>query len=349
MRSYRKAIQIVPDIEFRIYESTKLQNNQNENLKSENSNKLDDDIEEDVEDECLDGVDLMLRFKLALQKNERMIEKLMDKGVILSSDIHFGDLPTEIILYILRWVVSADLDMISLEKCSEVCKGLYICARDPEIWRQACAKVWGVNLGILTGSPFISWREMFMKRPRVQYNGCYISKTSYLRSGENSFQDQFYRPIQLVEYYRYLRFFPDGKVFMMTSAEDPMISVNKLKQKNTIRNDILTGQYRLHNNIISIILKRSKPLQKFDNHRNRRANILDSGDSNMHTFYIEMEIQSSKKRQFCQLQWKQYSIIQIKNNRETHTDFEITPQKYPSFWFSRVKSYHAEADTPLNY
>jgi F-box protein 9 len=46
---------------------------------------------------------------------------------------------------------------------------------------------------------------MYVERPRLQLHGCYISKTTYLRHGENSFQDQFYRPWYLIDYYRYLR------------------------------------------------------------------------------------------------------------------------------------------------
>ncbi|KAJ8968931.1 hypothetical protein NQ314_002023 [Rhamnusium bicolor] len=64
--------------------------------------------------------------------------------------------------------------------------------------------VWGLNCG---PSPDIygSWREMYIERPRIHFNGCYISKTTYIRHGENSFQDQFYRPWHLIAYYRYLR------------------------------------------------------------------------------------------------------------------------------------------------
>lgn len=53
---------------------------------------------------------------------------------------HISALPVEIILYILRWVVSWDLDVRSLEMFSMVCRGFYLCSRDPEIWRMACMK-----------------------------------------------------------------------------------------------------------------------------------------------------------------------------------------------------------------
>lgn len=65
------------------------------------------------------------------------------------------------------------------------------------------SRVWGVNCGGL--SNFESWRQMYIERPHIHFHGCYISKTTYIRHGENSFQDQFYRPWHLVEYFRYLR------------------------------------------------------------------------------------------------------------------------------------------------
>ena len=66
-------------------------------------------------------------------------------------------------------------------------------------------RVWGVNCGTYAPN-YQSWRDMYIQRPRLRYNGCYISKTSYIRDGENSFQDRFYRPWHLVEYFRYLRY-----------------------------------------------------------------------------------------------------------------------------------------------
>lgn len=86
---------------------------------------------------------------------------------------------------------------------------------------------------------------MYIERHRIQFNGCYISKTSYMRYGENSFQDQFYRPIHLVEYYRYLRFFTNGQVLMLTTPDDPTQTVHKLRDVGPSgRNEMLRGHYR---------------------------------------------------------------------------------------------------------
>jgi len=54
---------------------------------------------------------------------------------------HISSLPYEIILLILRWVVSRDLDVRSLEMCSLVSRGFYLCSRDPEIWRLICQRL----------------------------------------------------------------------------------------------------------------------------------------------------------------------------------------------------------------
>ncbi|XP_046688585.1 LOW QUALITY PROTEIN: F-box only protein 9-like, partial [Homalodisca vitripennis] len=149
--------------------------------------------------------------------------------------------PVEIILYILRWVVSSELDLRSLEMCSSVCRGFYVCSRDSEIWRLVCVRVWGVNCGGL--SEYKSWREMFILRPRLHFNGCYISKTTYVRSGENSFQDQFYRPWHFVQYFRYLRFFPEGLVLMLTSTEEPTSCLGQLKTRQMRHPAMMVGHY----------------------------------------------------------------------------------------------------------
>lgn len=146
MSLYRRAVQIVPDIEFRIYDTLK---NQTKPPKAEQmmntQNAGTDDVlnanfnQNEEENEDLDGVDLLERFQLAISKTGRLFNRVNDASVI-STGLHFSDLPLEIILYILRWVVSSELDMRSLEQLSTVSRGFYICAKDPEIWKLACLK-----------------------------------------------------------------------------------------------------------------------------------------------------------------------------------------------------------------
>ncbi|XP_030370004.1 F-box only protein 9 [Scaptodrosophila lebanonensis] len=363
---YRKAMQIVPDIEFKFYERQKLNhdaNNKYHNLASDLSKHLTiSKSDAEVNDDADVIEDLYGKFSRDLCGEiygGRIFLNSRDSSV-LTTALHISDLPTEIILYILRWVVSAQLDMKSLDQCSSVCKGFYVCARDEELWRLACIKVWGHNVGTLAqqdsnetdDSCYFSWRDMFLRRERVLFNGCYISKTTYLRMGENSFQDQFYRPVQLVEYYRYIRFLPDGKVLMMTSADEPAQGVAKLKQLHSRGPaDVLRGRYRLFGNSVTLVLQKAHSRQATTQNyvRQRRGSLmLTDEDTNNTQYVIELQIMSSSpKRRFVQLLWSHYSLVQKRNKVETTSDFDLTATKYPPLWFSPVRSYHYDADAPL--
>lgn len=232
-------------------------------------------------------------------------------------------------------------------------------------------RVWGHNVGTLTHNedktspiedqcPIIpkysSWRQMFIDRERILFNGCYISKTTYIRMGENSFQDQYYRPVQLVEYYRYLRFLPDGSVIMMTTADEPQQGVTKLKNLQQLRADILKGNYRLFGSTLTVVLSKQQQQSKFitstsggtySRHR-RGSSVYDESLFNSTKYCIEFRIMHTSKRKFGQLVWQHYSIVQVRNKIESTSEFDLTPSKYPPLWFSPVRSYHLDADAPLN-
>uniref|UniRef100_A0A1A9X2J5 TPR_REGION domain-containing protein n=1 Tax=Glossina brevipalpis TaxID=37001 RepID=A0A1A9X2J5_9MUSC len=377
---YRRAVQIEPNIEFKYYEYQKLKVQQ-KGIPEKHTNSSENLHLKKFEDGLETCKDLYEKFQKDLSHNYhgKLIQSNRDVGII-STEMHISDLPPELLLYILRWVISAQLDMRSLEQCSAVCKGLYLCARDEELWRLACVKVWGPNLGTLNPTDlnktsaatktvdchaiiprYTSWRQMFIERERVLFNGCYISKTTYLRMGENSFQDQYYRPVQLVEYYRYLRFLTDGTVFMMTTADEPAHAVSRLRNVNQNKAEILKGQYRLYGNTLSIVLKKQQQPQLQTKlisasstlpstatmlyARQRRSN--DDNSISSTKYCLEFRILSTPKRKFAQLMWLHYSIVQTRNKHETASEFDLSSSKYPPLWFSIVRSYHSDADKPL--
>ena len=107
---------------------------------------------------------------------------------------HISALPMEIILYVLRWVVSSDLDLRSLEMCSRVCRGFYLCSRDPEIWRLACARyVLSIhpNLAFIyvmlsVASIFNHFELIFMNRiPPPPYQGMFMLFSMCKRNHKN--------------------------------------------------------------------------------------------------------------------------------------------------------------------
>lgn len=64
-----------------------------------------------------------------------------------------------------------------------------------------------------------TWRAMFQSRPRIRFNGIYISTCNYVRQGAS--QSGWNTPVHIVTYYRYLRFYDDGTVLSLLTTNEP--------------------------------------------------------------------------------------------------------------------------------
>ena len=340
---YRRAVQLVPDIEFRLHARTKNIAKEHESEDTINNamhGEMYNESEQSCGDDDVDIKDLYNHILHKMNKNPYMCIPANEQKVT-----HISALPLEILLYILRWVVSSELDTRSLEMCSFVCRGFYLCCRDSEIWRLACARTWGINVSLPRN--YISWRQMFIEHARLCFNGCYIGKTTYIRSGENSFQDQYYRPWHIVAYYRYLRFFPDGLVLMLTSSDEPSACVGQLKNRACRNPTVLSGNYMLKDDRVTIIVHRNaKVKNNVGLKRNKKRDVIP--DNYQETFHLEMEVQDCKKQRHIRLVWTGYSVYtRYKNGVENTCQFDLIGNRFPPLWFSRVKSYTAESLSPL--
>ncbi|XP_053605656.1 F-box only protein 9 [Plodia interpunctella] len=338
---YRRALQLAPDVEVRLYCAGAQLADQHqvesepEEVPTENHNQSDD------EEEWIEGEDLLTRLQRIVNRRGVLCEP-----EIPTKEAHLSWLPCEVVALVLRWVVGSELDARSLERVAACCRGLYVLARDRDLYRDLCLSTWGVECGTPRGLGLGSWREMYISRPRLLLHGCYISKTTYLRQGENSFQDQFYRPLFLVHYYRYLRFFPDGTVLMWTTPDEPVGCVPQLKTKLVkAALGIMTGHYRLMGDKVVIVIKKSTDKkQPPSNHTRFRSRRREVPEQHEQIFHVELELRDVRHRRNFQLAWRAYSIC---SRRDQWTQFDITPAKFPPFAFSGVKSYMAEATAPL--
>jgi F-box protein 9 len=74
-----------------------------------------------------------------------------------------------------------------------------------------------------------SWQQMFRSRPRIRFNGCYISTNNYIRQGQAApSQVTWSSPVHIVTYYRYLRFFRNGSVISLLTTAEPAEVVHHL-------------------------------------------------------------------------------------------------------------------------
>ncbi|CAB1457949.1 unnamed protein product [Pleuronectes platessa] len=334
IKFYRMAMQLVPDIEFKINYSRPLDADLVGGKYMEDS-----DVEGEIED-------LLAYFEQQFTL-ESSFPKICTPELEMTR-MHISALPREILMYIFRWVVSSDLDMRALEQLSLVCRGFYICARDPELWRSACLRLWGRNCTKLV--PFNSWREMFLQRPHVRFDGVYISKTSYMRQGEESL-DGFYKSVHHVEYYRYLRFFPDGKVMMLTTPEVPLSIIPRLRTRNTRMDSLLVGHFRLsqeadnQTKVFAVVCRKKEEKGDFQKNRFCRRNPATETE---HIFHLGLHLSSGGRQISNKLVWIHHSC---------HNTYKLTGEAvvtvfdldrmYTPFSFARVKTYTAFSEQPL--
>ena len=326
VRYYRKAEKLVPNIEQQAY---KFNINAKVTKVPVKNNQVDDNGNAAESTHCHKNEDdksmanLCAKFS-RLQSGQCNISKDHE-----SSLQHIGDMPGEVINYILKWVVSDELDLKSLESCSQVCRGLYMSARDEEIWRLVCCKVWGQS--VLSKNHNISWRELFLTRKRVNYGGCYISRMRYIREGERGFQDQeTYRAWHIVEYSRYLRFFPGGQVIMALSSDDEAIIAKQLNTKTSGLNipGAIMGRYKIVDDVVVCVLHKLKNAEKKKQKRRGRKEVDWGYEVPDQDFHLEFCISRNKL-----LEWKHFSIVsKYTNGNERVDNFEIRDKnKYPRY------------------
>ena len=78
-----------------------------------------------------------------------------------------------------------------------------------------------------------TYRQMFRLRPRIRFNGLYISTVNYSRPGAPSTSQLTWNsPVLIVTYYRYLRFYRDGTVISLLTITDPSEVVPVFHREN---------------------------------------------------------------------------------------------------------------------
>ncbi|XP_041968685.1 F-box only protein 9 isoform X2 [Aricia agestis] len=340
IQHYKKAIQIVPDVETRLYENVEPKPESSDEEEEIEVEVRGRDIE-DSDDEVVEGEELLPRLQRILAKKGGHF----CQPAFPTNEAHLSWLPSEVLHVVLRWLVGAELDAAALERAAAVCRGLYVAAREPHIWRAICIKTWGIECGTPRAHGYSSWREMYVERPRLSLHGCYISKTTYLRLGENSFQDHCYRPWYLIDYYRYLRFFPEGHVLMWTTPDEPAACVAHLKYRAARNNlGIMAGHYRLIGDKVVVVIKKPATEKLQAGHTRFRARRKETVEQHDNIYHLELTVRSSRSRRNAQLVWTHYAVS---TRRDQWTTFDLDPGKFPPFAFSRVRSYTAEARAPL--
>ncbi|RWA11443.1 hypothetical protein EKO27_g3663 [Xylaria grammica] len=103
-----------------------------------------------------------------------------------------------------------------------------------ELYRRREAEAHATTLALYRSvGGYSTWVGMFRRRPRMRFNGCYISTVNYIRPGQNSGHHLTWNtPVHIVTYYRYLRLFRDGSAISLTTTDEPAHVVHYLTRDN---------------------------------------------------------------------------------------------------------------------
>lgn len=102
-----------------------------------------------------------------------------------------------------------------------VCRSWRTLATAPRLWKAACSQAFKQQYDEMAMVREVatnhnnSWRDMFMTIPHLRFDGLYVSRNSYCRVGVIEMRER--KPVHLVSYYRYWRFFDDGTLNYRTS------------------------------------------------------------------------------------------------------------------------------------
>jgi F-box protein 9 len=188
-----------------------------------------------------------------------------------------------------------------------------------------------------------SWHMMFRLRPRIRFNGCYISTVNYIRPGQASpNQVTWNSPVHIVTYYRYLRFFRDGTVISLLTTSEPADVVHYLTKElqETHRNGAAA-------HLPSIVMQYAL------RGRWRLSTVIDNPDADLKDaegdVFVETEGASSKYM-YCMKFSLRTAGKGVRNNKLVWQAFwsynlltddsgEFSLRNDKAFFWSRVKSY----------
>ncbi|AEO65953.1 uncharacterized protein THITE_2150148 [Thermothielavioides terrestris NRRL 8126] len=192
-----------------------------------------------------------------------------------------------------------------------------------------------------------SWQRMFRLRPRIRFNGCYISTVNYIRAGQaSSYQVTWNSPVHIVTFYRYLRFFRDGTVISLLTTAEPADVVHHMTREavalhagganphlpSAVARSALKGRWRL--------------AREADNPGASLSEIeggvmIETEGVSNYIYRLDLVLGSAGKgARNNKLSWKGFYSY----NRLTEDWAEFTMQNTKPFFFSRVKSYGVKGE-----
>lgn len=216
----------------------------------------------------------------------------------------------------------------SVHNFALVCKKFLLLTRAQSIWRHLCEDAYHthnipkersdlIQLDVVNRVYNGNWLKMFIERPRIRFEGIYISTCHYLRPGSS--ETSWNQPIHVVTYYRYLRFFPDGTILKYLSTDEPMHVVRSLTRTFKGK-QVFHGRYEIEDNNVTVTMRdlETRPTEQFQ---------------------MKVNIKSTHRGRHNKLAWDEYvSWSDIRGDKTTYNLKHMKP-----YYFSVVRSYDSHS------
>lgn len=193
-----------------------------------------------------------------------------------------------------------------------------------------------------------TYHTMFRLRPRLRFNGCYISTVNYVRAGAPSSNTLTWSaPVHVVTYFRYLRFFRDGTVLSLLTTAEPADVVHHLTKQNLLHpppptlpgaamKDALRGRWRLSGPASSSSSTSSEDDPEAEPEAEGDIHIETQGVVPRYIYKLQLGLtHAGKSARNNKLVWKGFWSY----NRLTDDWGEFLLRNDRAFWWSRVRSW----------
>ncbi|KAG0748871.1 hypothetical protein G6F57_003115 [Rhizopus arrhizus] len=238
--------------------------------------------------------------------------------------VAIAKLPGEIMLYLLRYLALHSLSAIP--QFALTCKRFFLYTREPSIWQYASVRIFRLpsmtleeskdyQLGKVMQQYNGQWLRMYIDRPRIRYDGVYISTCHYIRQGTS--ETAWNQPIHFVTYYRYLRFFPNGTILKHVTTDEPA-HVVKVLQPGFHRQQVFLGQFLFEEDDENVIIEMKDPMLPKE------------------TFHMSLKLKATHRGKHNKLVWEEYTSVSSVPDRNHHVhDLKLLKP----YFFSPVRSY----------
>ncbi|KAJ1572574.1 hypothetical protein NDA12_006194 [Ustilago hordei] len=231
-------------------------------------------------------------------------------------------------------VVLGGADWQSLEILGRTCWKFRLLTKSPSLWREIVRKTYyppildpSLTLATLYERHHSDWRTVFINQPRLRLNGCYIAACHYARPGLS--EDAWVRVIHVVEFYRSIRFLPDGTALSLLTTDPPSETVRKLEPGLKAKG-FSKGQWELFEEGLEDDEEEARP-------RGPKVVVEDLRDKSMQKYAFRMVF---GLRSTTRGRWNKLNLLEYYSVNLTNGEVLPLPQKHSRpFHFSRVIAY----------